>query len=234
MFTNDDKVMSVPSHIDEIRRRLLWSLLVLIVFVGASFLFTQYLIELLTRPMGGPQNLQAIEITENVGVFMRVALLSGFIMALPFILYQLIAYIWPGLDAGQRRWMVIALPFASFLFLGGVAFAYFVMIPPAVLFLTGFLETPTTPRLANYINFVTSLLFWVGLSFETPLIVFILAKLKFVSADALRKQWRVAVVIIALLAAFVTPTVDPVNMALLMAPLFALYILSVGLAYLAS
>ena len=89
-------------------------------------------------------------------------------------------------------------------------------------------------RISNYIGFVTNLLFWIGLSFETPLLVFMLAKFHIVSSGMLLKQWRFAVVIIAVMAAMITPTVDPVNMGLLMAPLFAIYMLSVLFAYIAA
>ncbi len=88
-------------------------------------------------------------------------------------------------------------------------------------------------RLSNYVDFVTNLMFWIGLSFEAPLVMFILAKFHIVNARMLARQWRVAIVIIAVIAAMVTPTVDPVNMGLLMLPLFILYLLSVLLAMLA-
>jgi sec-independent protein translocase protein TatC len=162
-----------------------------------------------------------------------VSLLSGFILSLPFILYELLAYILPGLTQNERRWVLISIPLASVFFLIGVAFCYFVMLPAAIPFLTGFLGVKTTPRLSSYIGFVTNMMFWIGISFELPLLVFILAKLKIVNAKMLLKQWRVAIVVIAIVAAVVTPTPDPVNMSLLMAPLFVLYMLSILFAYLA-
>jgi sec-independent protein translocase protein TatC len=88
-------------------------------------------------------------------------------------------------------------------------------------------------RLSNYINFVTNMMFWIGMAFETPLMMFMLAKFNVVSAGMLLRQWRFAVVIIAVIAAMITPTVDPVNMALLMAPLFTIYLLSVVFAKIA-
>jgi len=119
------------------------------------------------------------------------------------------------------------------MFIVGAAFAFLVMLPAAIPFLTSFLGVQTVPRLSNYVNFVTNLIFWIGISFQAPIVVFILARLKLVNASGLIKQWRLAVVIIAILAAMVTPTVDPVNMALLMAPLILLYFISVLLAALA-
>ena len=94
-------------------------------------------------------------------------------------------------------------------------------------------DITTTLRLGSYLNFVTGMMFWLGIGFETPIIVYFLARLNLVSASALLKGWRVAVVVIAIAAAMITPTVDPINMALLMAPLIALYFISVLFARIA-
>ena len=119
------------------------------------------------------------------------------------------------------------------LFIAGVLFAYFVMLPAALPFLISFIGIRTTPRLANYYAFVTNLLFWIGVAFETPLVVYVLARLRLVTPRALARQWRMAVIVIAILAAVITPTPDPVNMTLLMLPLLVLYGLSVLLAFVA-
>jgi len=137
------------------------------------------------------------------------------------------AFIAPGLTETERRWTYIFIPFATAMFIVGVAFTYFVMLPAAIPFLIDFLGIKTTPRLSSYIEFVTSLMFWVGVSFEMPIVVFLLAKLKLVSARMLARGWRYAIVIIATAAAVITPTTDPINMMLLMAPLFALYFFSI-------
>jgi sec-independent protein translocase protein TatC len=230
---SDGKEMGVWDHVSELRSRLFKALLSLVLTTIASFTFSQYTIELLTRPIGGPTKLVSIEVTENIGVFMRVSLLSGFILALPFILYQLYAYISPGLYPNEKRYLLLSIPVATVLFLAGVGFAFFVMLPAALPFLVSFLVVQTTPRLSNYIDFVTNLMFWIGVSFETPLVVYALARFNIVDAKVLLKQWRFAVVIIAILAAVITPTVDPVNMGLLMLPLFLIYLLSVLFAMLA-
>ena len=225
--------MGIWQHIGELRKRLFIAVVVYIITTLASFIFADKFIVLLTRPIGGITKLISIEVTENVSVFMRVSLLSGFILALPVILYELVAFVVPGLTTSERRWLILGIPLATVLFVTGVVFAYFVMLPAALPFLISFLGVTTTPRLSNYINFVTNLLFWIGVSFETPLIVFLLAKLKIVNAGMLAHQWRIAIVVIAVMAAVVTPTPDPVNMGLLMLPLFVLYLLSILLARLA-
>jgi sec-independent protein translocase protein TatC len=104
------------------------------------------------------------------------------------------------------------------------------MLPAALPFLISFIGVKTTPRLSNYFEFVTNLMFWIGLSFELPLVTFLLAKLGIVTPRLLAKQWRIAIVMIAIIAAFATPTPDPVNMSLLMLPLFVLYLLSIAFA----
>jgi sec-independent protein translocase protein TatC len=152
---------------------------------------------------------------------------------MPVIVYELLAYILPALQKNEKRWIYFGVPSASLLFLGGVMFAYYVMLPVAIPFLTSFLSTQSSIILSDYIDFVTNLLFYIGLSFEMPLIVFVLAKFKLVSARLLLKQWRIAILVIAIIAAVATPTTDPVNMAILMVPLFFLYWLSVLLAALA-
>ena len=121
-------------------------------------------------------------------------------------------------------------PFATLLFAGGVAFTWFVMLPTAIPFLTGFMGITTQVRPENYFEFVTSLMFWIGVCFEMPMIIMFLAKLKFVTAKQLASGWRYAIVIMAIVAASVTPTVDPVNMGLVMAPLMGLYLISIVLA----
>jgi len=233
--TADDNGMSVWDHIGELRKRLLWAIgaLVLTTVVCLAYL-APVIIEWLTIPSGDVSFI-AIEVTETVGVYMRVSLLGGFIMAFPMIVFQVLAFVIPGLYDNEKRWVFLAIPIATLLFVGGVVFSYYIMLPAALPFLKGFLEDISTPswRLSNYINFVTNMMFWIGLAFETPLLVFMLAKFHIVTPKMLLKQWRFAVVIIAVIAAMITPTVDPVNMALLMAPLFAIYLLSVLFAALA-
>jgi sec-independent protein translocase protein TatC len=228
--------MTILGHLDELRGRLMKALLVTLATTALSAIETPTFIGFLTRPIGGIQNVQAIDITEPISVYMRVSLLGGVILAMPVIIYQLLMFVLPGLTSSEKKWVYLAVPFASLLFLGGVAFSYYIMLPTAIPFLvTNVIPGITNkPRVENYIGFVTNLMFWIGVCFETPILVFILAKLKIVSAGTLARQWRVAVVVIAIIAAVVTPTVDPVNMSLVMVPLFLLYWLSVFLAWVAT
>ena len=228
-----DKTMSIWDHLDELRSRLLKILLGLVVTTLVSLIAANQLMSLLAIPIGGLEKLQSIEVTENVAVFMRISVLAGFILALPFTLYQIMAFVSPGLEKKERRWIYLSIPFATILFAGGVLFAYFVMLPAAVPFLVSFMGVETVPRLSNYMSFILNIIFWIGVCFEIPLIMFILAKLKLITARQMIKQWRIAIIASAVLSAVISPTVDPVNMILLMAPLIGLYLLSIVLAALA-
>jgi sec-independent protein translocase protein TatC len=225
--------MTIWGHLEELRGRLLKAVLALAAATIGSLFLSEKAINLLAQAAGGMDKLQAIEVTENIAVFMRVALLSGVLLAMPVILYQLLRFVLPGLKPNEKRWLYGVIFFGTLLFAAGVAFAYFVMLPASVKFLLEFLAVETKPRISNYINFVTNLLFWMGVAFQTPLIIFALARFDLVSAKTLARRWREGLVVIAILAAVITPTVDPVNMALLMVPLLGLYWLSVLLAFLA-
>ena len=228
-----EKELDFWEHVNEIRKRLLISVLALLVATVLSFIFAERVIKYLAVPVGGIERLVSIEVTENVGVFMQVSLLCGFILAMPVILFQVVAFILPGLSKTEARWLFTAMPFVFILFSAGVLFSYFVMLPSALPFLINFMGVETTPRLRNYYSFVINLMFWTGMSFQIPIVSFILAKIKLITYQMLLKQWRIALIVIAVLAAFITPTPDPVNMLLLMIPLFILFWLSILLAYLA-
>lgn len=232
MPQNPDE-MSIWEHLDELRMRLFYAAIALVITTVISFTVAEKFIDLLSQPIGGIEKLVSIDVTENIGVYMRVSLLGGVILAMPVIVYQLLKFIMPGLTKEENKWVLIAVPMMSLLFLGGVSFAYYIMLPAALPFLTSFAGIKTIPRPSNYIQFTTNLMFWIGLSFETPLFIFVLAKFKIVNAPMLLKQWRYAIVIIAIIAAVVTPTVDPINMSLMMAPLILLYFLSILLAAMA-
>lgn len=217
-------------HLDELRIRIFKAFFALMITTGISFAFSQQVIKYLASPIGGISKLVSIELTENIGIFMKVSLLGGFILGMPVIVYQVMAFVLPGLKRNERTWLFLMVPFATLLFAAGVAFTWFVMLPSAIPFLTSFMGITTQVRPENYFGFITRLMFWIGVCFEMPLIVMFLAKLKFVTAKQLLSGWRYAVVGMAIVAATVTPTVDPINMGLVMAPLMALYIVSIALA----
>lgn len=217
-------------HLEALRRHLLRAVIFLAITTGLSFVFAGEILDFLTAPVGGIEALQSIEVTESIGAFMRVSLLSGITLGLPYILFELFLFINPGLKPVERKIVLGVIPIATVLFAGGVAFAYYVMLPNALPFLTNFLGISTQLRPSSYVRFVTGVMFWIGVTFEFPLVVYVLASLGIVDARTLWRSWRYALVGIAVLAAAITPTVDPVNMGLVMAPMIALYFISAALA----
>jgi sec-independent protein translocase protein TatC len=221
-------------HLEALRRHILRALVVLILAVVASMAFTPRILAWLSIPIGGLEKLQAIEVTESIGAYMRVALLSGFTFALPYIGLEIFAFLHPGLRRRERITILVIIPIATLLFVTGAGFTYYIMLDPALDFLLSFLGIATAIRPANYVRFVTGLMFWIGIAFQFPLIIYALAALGIVNARSLIQGWRFAILGIAILAAAVTPTIDPVNMGLVMLPMMVLYFLSIGMASIAS
>ena len=226
--------IGILEHLNALRKNLMRAVIALAITTAISFTFVQQILEWLAGPLpGGIANLRSIDPTETVGTVMRVALLAGFAIAFPYIAFEIWLFIAPGVSAKTRRVGLLAIPITTLFFLGGMAFSYYIMLPVALTFLFGFMNIQTNPRPATYFPFVASLMFWIGVLFEFPLVVYILASLKLVNSKMLLKQWRIAVVAIAIISAVITPTTDPVNMALVMGPMVVLYVLSIGLAFLA-
>ncbi len=220
-------------HLEAMRRHLLRSVTLLALTTSVSFAFASRILDWLSAPIGGIQGLRAIEVTESIGAFMRVSFLSGFVLAFPYILFEFFLFLNPGLKRNERILVLVAVPVSMLLFITGLVFAYRIMLPTALQFLLSFMGIETIPRPSNYIRFVTGLMFWIGVSFEFPLVIYTLAAMGMVRARTLIEGWRLAIIAIAILAAAVTPTIDPVNMGLVMLPMTVLYFLSIGLALVA-
>jgi len=220
-------------QVEALRGHLLRAVLGLIVGVGIAFIYTQQMVNFLAIPVGGLQALQAIEVTESIGVFMKVALLGGIAISLPYIAFELWAFAAPGLRPRERVYGLAGIPMAAIFFISGIAFTYYVLLPSALPFLLNFLGIKTALRPESYFSFITGLMFWIGISFEFPLVIYILTAIGLVKPQPLAKNWRIAVVIISIVAAAITPTVDPVNMGLVMLPMILLYFISIGLSFIA-
>lgn len=228
--------LTLLEHLNELRIRLTYVAVALLVTTALSFAFAEPVLQYLLGPyaesVNGVVELQTLEPTEGIETFFKVSLLAGAIFSMPVILYQFWQFIVPGLTRDEKRYIFIFLPSTLILFALGILFAWFVLIPAAVFFLANFLgtifKTDWTPR--GYIGFVLRMLFWIGIAFEMPVVVYFIARVGVVTAKALREQWRFAIVGIAVLAAVITPSIDPVTMLLTMAPLLVLYVLSIGLA----
>lgn len=221
---------TILEHLNELRKRLTWAVAALLVGTILSFIFTEPLLLFLIAPYGDA--VQAISPTEPIETYFKVALVSGAVLAMPVILYQVWLFVKPGLEKNERRFVYVFIPAAFLMFLLGILFSWFVLLPAAITFLSGFLPDIflTEWTASEYISFTTTFLFWIGVSFEMPLIIYLFARIGIVEAKTLREQWRVALVGIAILAAAITPSIDPVTMLLTMLPLLILYGLSILLA----
>jgi sec-independent protein translocase protein TatC len=167
-----------------------------------------------------------------IGIVMRVCLISGIILAIPYLTYEFIMFVAPALTPKEKRYVYLILPWIALMFAGGVVFGYFILIPPAIRFLTTFGSNIATPqiRIANYISIVTRLLLAIGLVFEMPVVSTFLARLGIVSSQWLASKRKIAIILAFVLAAIITPTFDPINQSLVAVPLVVLYELSIWLA----
>jgi sec-independent protein translocase protein TatC len=232
--------LSILEHLNELRIRASRAAVGWLIATIVSFVFAGPILQLLLQPYIASgvavddirPELQTISPTENIETFFKVSLLTGLVLAMPIILHQFWLFVSPGLTKSERRYFFLFLPSAVFLFLLGIAFAWFVLMPAAITFLANFLPDVFTPgwTAQEYISFVLSMLFYLGLSFEMPVIVFVLGRTGLLEGHVLREQWRFAVVGIAVLAAVITPSIDPITMLLTMLPLVVLYIISIFLA----
>ncbi len=233
LTTNKDTRQMLWDQIEALRMHLLRAVLWLALMVGVSFFFTQKIIDFLAQPVGGLDKLVAIEVTESIGVFMRVALFSGIALAIPYIAFELWWFAAPGLRPRERKMGLAGIPLATIFFIGGAAFTFSLMLPTALPFLNNFMGVKTELRPQSYFSFVTGLMFWIGISFEFPLVIYVLSAIGLIKPEILAQQWRLAIVIIAIVAAAITPTIDPVNQGLVMAPMILLYFISIGLSHIA-
>ncbi len=219
-------------HLKELRDRLMWSSIAVVITTAVALIFGNQILLWLKAPAPDDIKLVAIDLLENMSVWFKVSLWSGVIAAMPFLVYQLFAYVAPGLTSKEKRMVLSVLPAVTFMFLAGVAFAYFVALPPALNFLLNFNQdvAEVMVRIENYINIVTRLLLVIGLVFETPIIVMGLARLGVVSPQWLAARRRMWIIIAFILAALITPTFDPVNQLIIAIPLILLLELGILLS----
>ena len=231
-----DKQLPIAQHLLELRRRLVWSAMAVLITTGAAFAFHQQILELLMEPAQGFTDIPNqrpiyTDITEFLGVAMKASLLVGLFGALPFVLYQVVMFVAPGLTGKEKRYLYSLLPLSLLAFAAGAAFGYRIVFPPAVDFLLDFGSDIADPyiRIGTYVNLMLSLLFWMGVVFETPVVLFFLSKIGVVTPEFLARHRRYAVVIAFILGAMITPTFDPINQSLVALPIIALYEISIWL-----
>jgi len=228
-----DEPASFLEHIGDLRKHLVRAFLALLLCAVVAFVFLSPLLEFISQPINGLDQLTAVDVTEPISVAMRVVLLAAFTAALPYIVFEIFLFIAPALSRRVRLISLISIPLVVVFFFGGMAFSYYLILPVGLPVLLNFLDISTQIRPSSYIKFATNLLFWIGALFEFPLLAYLLSVMGILSPQALIKNWRIAVVVSAVLAAVITPTIDPLNMMLVMVPLLLLYGLSILLSLLA-
>ena len=237
----NNEQIPLRSHLLELRRRVTYSAISVLVTTALAFVFHQQLLKFLMgpaeqfadTPLGKPIYTQ---LTEFIGIAAKASLLVGIFAALPFILFQVVMFVAPGLNSKERRYLYVLMPVSVLMFVAGSAFGYKVLFPPMIDFLQGFGSDVAIPMfsIGSYVNLMLTLLFWMGIIFEMPVVLFFLAKIGVVSPEFLAKNRRYAVVLAFILGAMITPTFDPINQALVAGPIIVLYEVSVWLAKLAA
>jgi len=226
-----DREMTVLEHLEELRYRIIVATVAtLIGLVIAAAWLTWPVMHLLTDP--AEVKLNAIAPGETFFAYMKVALVTGAALAMPVIVYQLIRFIMPALHPHERRYVYAAVPAVTVAFMIGLAFGFYLVVPFAVRYLMGFGGDVVTAiwSVDAYLSFVSTLLFWIGVSFETPIFIFFLAKLGVVTARQLASYRKFALVGAFVIGAIITPTPDPLNQTIVAVPLYLLYELGVFLA----
>ncbi len=225
------EVHTIWTHLNELRRRLIVCLIAVAAGIIISFVFAEQLFQVLIWPARGI-HLIFIDVTEMLGTYMQVCLIAGIIVAMPVLVYQLIAFVSPALTPREKKYVWIVLPFIFLMFIAGVAFSYFILLPPAMQFLMNFGTGIATPqiRIGNYISLIGRLLLATGMIFELPVITTFLARLGVISSKWMGQQRKWAVILAFILGAIITPTLDPVNQTLVALPLIVLYEMSIWLA----
>jgi sec-independent protein translocase protein TatC len=224
--------LTLVEHLDELRNRIVVCVAVLAVALALCFWQSHLLLDIASKPLPSDhRELLTFGVTEPFTTTLTVAVYGALILSLPVLLYQLYAYVLPAFSDVERRVVLPILLLAPLLFAAGVAFAYFVVMPPAVDFLLGFNDSEfnVQVRARDYYSFFSTTMLAGGLIFQLPLALIALTRLGIVSVEQLRANRRYAYLGIAVLAAAL-PGVDPVSMLIEMVPLLVLYELSILLA----
>jgi sec-independent protein translocase protein TatC len=223
---------TLVEHLGELRTRLIISLSALALGFAVAFAFHGHLLEWLNRPL--PHDLKkpiTFSPIEPFATSIMVSLWAGLLLALPVVFWQIWSFLAPAFEEHRQRSMALLVAFATVLGLGGVAFGYFVILTPAIHFLTNYDSShyDIAIRARDYYRFVSFVLLGVSLAFEVPVFVLALVRLRILSAAKLRSTWRFGVFIMTVIGV-ILPGVDPVSTILSVIPLVALYLLSIGLA----
>lgn len=231
--------MSLIEHLDELRRRIVRSLIAVGVAFIVCWIFVQRIAEFFARPiyevLEPGQRLVFLGVTDPFILYVKMAALTGLFVASPVVLFQFWRFVAPGLYRKERLYALPFVAFGSFFFLAGGAFAYYVAFPFAVEFLIGMGEAyEPAITVTHYFGFLLLIMLGLGLMFELPIVIFFLAQVGVVTPRFLMRHFRWAVLGIFVMAAILTPTPDVVNLCIFALPTIGLYLLGVGAAALVS
>jgi len=228
--------MSFLEHLEELRVRLIRSLLALVAGFAVCWGFRERIFHFITEPLRRAQQVEFIYTspTEAFMLYMKMAFFVGIFLAAPFILYQVWAFVSPGLYPQEKIYAVPFIVFGSLFFLGGAAFGHYVLFPMTFRFLGEFAsaEMKFLPRIGEYYSFYSWFLLGLGAVFQLPVVIFVLARIGLVTAGFLLRQFKYAVLAAFVLSAVITPTPDMVTQSLLALPMLGLYLLGVVVAWL--
>ena len=222
--------MTFWEHLDELRRRLWYVLLAILAAAVVCFCFKEQLFDIVLHPKPADMVLINVELTQQLLIHMRVALWAGLIVVSPYLIYQMFAFVAPGLYRTERRLAIQAVAVGYLLFLGGVVLNYFVIFPITVRFLGGYEVSPdvhNTITLSSYISVLGVMSLMMGVVFELPVLCWLLAKIGVLKAQFMRRYRRHAIVVILILGAVITPTGDPFTLALVSVPIYLLWEVSI-------
>jgi sec-independent protein translocase protein TatC len=234
---NDNKdSMPFLDHLEELRWRLIKSILSILIGAAVSFYFIDIIIEFLIKPTEGLKNAMDLQVLKVQGMFMikwGIALLGGVVVSVPVLTYQLWKFIAPGLYIDEKKYIIPLILFTFLSFISGLVFAYMIVIPFSLSFFTsvGLEGIENNFSINYYFNFITWLMLGSGLIFELPVVVFILSIIGLLTPAFMRHYRRYAIVLILVISAFITPP-DPVSLVLMSIPLLLLYEISIGVSWL--
>ena len=222
--------MSLFDHLDELRMRIFYALIAVFVGIVLCFIFVKPIVQLLEIPANGVKFLQLAP-GEFFFVSIKVAGYSGILLASPFILYQIIQFVLPGLTRRERRLLGPVVLGSSVLFFAGLGFAYIALIPAALNFFINYGGDVVEQSwsIDRYFEFVLLLMFSTGLAFEIPIVQLILGFLGIVSSSQMASGWRVVVLGAVIMGAVLTPSTDPLTQSLLAGAVLGLYFSGVGM-----
>jgi sec-independent protein translocase protein TatC len=223
--------MTLQEHLEELRTRIVYSGIAVTIGFVIGIVLAFPALHLIVR-LSGLKVLYAFSPTESFVTWMKVALYIGIAIAMPVLVYQIVRFLAPGLTRNEKRYLFRAIPFVFIMFVLGVLFAFFVVIPRGLKFLHGFGggTFEANFRASDVISFYLTLLLWIGIVFELPIVMYLLAKLHVMTVRMMGSVRKYAIILIMIAAAIITPTPDPFNMFLVAAPMYLLYEFGILLA----